>query len=130
MCMQDIRIGRFARWNTQLFNLGTSVGLTIPANRQRIGLIIDSSIVMSGTQGFLITMTDGTAFTQQYVKSIFEMWLFKHGSIMQQGLTISLLLGNITGSIVEITMPEAFLAAGEKEFLSEMAKSGTPGYGG
>ena len=71
MCMQDIRMGRFARWNTQLFNTSGSVGLTIPANRQRIGLIIDSSIIMSGTQGFLITMTDGTAFTQQYVKDRF-----------------------------------------------------------
>jgi len=130
MCMQDIRMGRFARWNTQLFNLGTSTGITIPANRQRIGLIIDSSIVMGGTQGFIITMTDGTVFTQQYVKDRFEMWLSIHGSIMQQGLTLGLLVGNITGSIVEITMPETYLAAGEREFLSEMAKSGTPGYGG
>jgi hypothetical protein len=105
--------------NIQLFSIAGGTGLVLQPNSSRVNMIISARTVISGTQGFLCTFTGGAAITVAYAMGPLELNLASHGRIVQEGVTISALVGNIDGSFVETLMPREYLAAGLEEFRSQ-----------
>jgi hypothetical protein len=128
MCVSDIRLARLTTTQTTVFDVGGVGTLTIGPNRQRVGLFFGSNIVMLTSQAALITFTGGQTLTITGVNSWAALSLAQHGSLVQQGFSISLLVGNMTGRVTETFLTEAILSAAEREFSSPMSLSGKPGY--
>lgn len=119
MCMNDWRAGQLITNNVQLFSIGNATGLTMAANPSRVALVIAPRTIISGTNGFLVTFSGGAAFTVAYATGYLNLSLPVHGRLVQQGFVISLLVGNIDGTILESLMPMDYLAAGLEQFKSE-----------
>jgi hypothetical protein len=83
---------------------------------------------MLTSQGALLTFTGGQTLIVTGVNTTMWLNLIHHGDFIQQGFTISQLVGNITGRVTESMLPEAMLSAAEEEFRSTMNKLGKPGY--
>lgn len=128
MCVSDLRLARLA--STVVTNWDTSAGATttVGPNRQRVGLFFSSNIIMLTSQGVLLTFTGGQTVMVTGVITSQNLTLLTHGPMIQQGFTISQLVGNITGRVTETLLTESILSAAEREFLSAMSLSGKPGY--
>lgn len=128
MCISDYRIGRLITTNVQQWDNNAGTGLTLSANRQRVGLLVTTAIIMTGTQGYLITFGGGTRMTQYGVMNPPLLLIGQVGQLVQQSVTISLLVGNIQGSYTEFILPENVLADEIQRFESELARLNRPGY--
>lgn len=130
MCTSDLRLARLTSVETKVWDTTAGGTLTVGPNRQRIGLFFCSNVIMLTSQGALLTFTGGQTVMVTGVITSQNLTLLTHGSFIQQGFTISQLVGNITGRITETILTEEILSAAEREFRSPQAASGRPGYGG
>jgi hypothetical protein len=128
MCVNDIRLARLTSVVTSNFDTTAGGTLTIGPSRQRVGLFISTNIIMLTSQGVLLTFTGGQTLIVTGVNTTMWLNLIHHGDMIQQGFTISQLVGNITGRVTETFLSESILSSAEAEFRSPMSKSGMPGY--
>lgn len=119
MCISDWRLGRFIQTNRQNWVIGTGVGLVLPANRQRVGLLVSHDVILTATQGYLASFADGPIVPLNGFMPYGMFTLTEHGSMVQSQVTIAQLNGAAQGTFTEFTLPENYLAAGLEEFRSK-----------
>jgi hypothetical protein len=117
--MNDWRIGRMIAAVSKNWDTPSSTNLVYPANRQRVGLLIGTSIVCSATTGITITFSGGAVIALYAAQPPLRLSLAEHGLLVQQGFTIAVAFGATTGSVTEFIMPENYLSAGLEQFRSE-----------
>jgi hypothetical protein len=126
--MNDWRVGRLMSVNVVPYDSASGIVGTLPPNRNRVGLWIRSSILWTAVQGCKVTFTNGVIWNMSAYQQELKMSLANDGPQLQYGFTISVISGAQTGTIVETILPESYLAAGLKQYESELARAGIPGY--
>lgn len=119
MCVSDWRLGRLMSVRYQPWNLVSGEGVTLPANRQRVGLIITTSVVLGTTAGFSLT-SGGVLIMSIYGLAAYkEFSLAEHGIFVQQDFVVGQQNAASIGAYIETTMPERYLSAALNEFNSK-----------
>lgn len=121
--MNDWRIGRLIRHQNYFGNIGS--GITLPPNRQRIGLLVSilfnvNPLVDSDALSVIFDSTPTINIAE--VNCPFTFSIVKHGDLVMGGVTVQTINGDQPVMAVEFIMPETYLAAGLEQFESEYAR--------
>lgn len=122
MCISDWRLGIVTTNKITLGAIGLGTPVVVPPNPNRIALVVSPTILFSGTQGFLVTFNSGAAFVVAYASGLLKMSLPENGKVIQEGFSVSMLVGNFSICVTESELPSNYLAVALNEFNSQYAK--------
>ncbi|KKN24600.1 hypothetical protein LCGC14_0893230 [marine sediment metagenome] len=120
MCINDWRAGRLIRTQTRQVDISGGAA-TVTANPNRVGLIIGWGRAASTIQGASIAVDGNIVGGVNGVANQYFVTLADHGDLPTKEHIITNVNGSTTIGIVEMFMPEEYLAAGLNEFISHYA---------
>lgn len=121
MCVQDWRIGRLIRAQSSSTVLGVGQTLTIPSNKQRVGITFDFNDQITAIGSFIEVRVDGNQFTILWsVKPIIHWTVATHGDLSMREISFTTVATGATMGVIEYFLPEEFLTAGLEEFKKEV----------
>lgn len=117
MCISDYRLGRLIR--SQLDSQSVAVGtpITIPQHQNRVGIIINTSAVISVITSFVIVTVGGVAVGKLWSSAPTIAFLLKeHGDLCQKEFTLTATGTTAACGIVQLFLPESVIDAAIEEF--------------
>ena len=120
MCIGDWRLGRLIRSKITTANLTTGLSISIPADRNRVGVIAGMGNQQALLTGYTRLLVDGTVifFLGNGTPSA-TFTLATHGELPTRAFSILSVGATTIASFVEFFMPEEYLSAGLEEYIRE-----------
>jgi len=120
MCIGDWRLGRLIRRKITTANLTTGLSISIPEDRQRVGVIAGIGSQQALLTSYARVLVDGTVilFLGNGVSSA-TFTLVTHGELPTRPFSIVSVGATTIASFVEFFMPEEYLSAGLEEYIRE-----------
>jgi len=103
----------------QEFSIVAGTNLILPSDRQRVGVIISPTVILTTSQGFRVDVNGADAFLISASSPRLVLTLADHGSLVQARMQIVDLFGGTVGAFTIMTLPEEYLSAGLEEFQSK-----------
>jgi len=123
MCINDWRAGRLITSQFNSFDI-SAVATTIRPNRQRVGIIISAAEALTGAD--IVPITIGGILVDAlgaFNVSRIKWTLDSDGDVPTRQFVIGPGAGVALVGVIQLFMPESYLAAGVDQFISEYARS-------
>jgi hypothetical protein len=120
MCIGDWRLGRLIKTVLTPWDLTASINLSIPASRQRVGLIVSGSSIFSAASTYFILNCNGVAFLNMTQQShIFRATLADDGDLPMQAWSLTFGSFAGTGMWSEMFLPEEILTQALEGYMRQ-----------
>lgn len=123
MCVNDWRLGRLISTKITAVTPGIGGTFLVPANMQRVGIIIQSFPISTTLVRSPLIDVDGVRmFMLVSTLPILSLNLAQNGSIVTKSFLITTPVEATPIGITEFSLPESYIAAGIEEFSRRYIK--------
>jgi len=121
MCINDWRLGRYMRTNLTGLSVTNGANSVILSNRQRVGILVSILNPDSLAGGHVRVMSGAVGVGVINTFNMVNLYtLTSHGDLpTRQFELIASVAGPVSVGITEFTLPEEYLEAGYKEWITQ-----------
>jgi len=113
----DWQIGRLVRSEIIAGPAAAGASVVVPANKQRIGMLISYSNTMTLNSAATSILVDGVEVSHSaFNLPQIMLSLSEHGDLVQKAITVSMVAGSFNTAITSFILPEEILTAALADF--------------